>query len=84
MQDGIVNTGVYLRYCSEIIHLATWINENEDSWFTEYGKGMYNSLLVLREGKRTKERRKRVKQTWMEMLRNAKQVPIIQVESVVT
>jgi hypothetical protein len=43
---------------------------------------MYNNLLVLREGERTKERRKHVKQTWMEMLRNAKQVPIINVESV--
>jgi hypothetical protein len=43
-EDGIVDTGIYLRYCNEIIHLSTWINQNEDSWFTEFGKGINNYL----------------------------------------
>jgi hypothetical protein len=49
MEDGIVDTGVYSRYCNKIIHFATWIRENEVSWLTEYGMGKIDKLVVSRE-----------------------------------
>jgi hypothetical protein len=82
MEDGIVDSTVYSRYCNEIIHLLTWIDENEDSWFTEYGQGKYNELLVLRMGEKAKARRARIKAAWMAMLRNSRQSPIVHVESI--
>jgi hypothetical protein len=47
MEDGIVAIGVYSRCCNEIMHFLTWIHQNEASWFTDYGKGKYDELLVL-------------------------------------
>jgi hypothetical protein len=66
MEDRIVDTGGYSRYCNEIIHFVTWIRENKVSRFTEYGKGKYDELLVLQENKRTKECHERIKEAWME------------------
>jgi hypothetical protein len=82
MEDGIVATGVYSKYCNEIILLATWIHKNQASWFTEYGKGKYNELLVLQEGEKTKECHKHTKELLMEMLQNIKQTPFIHLESI--
>jgi hypothetical protein len=28
MEDGIVATGLYSRYCNDIIHFLTWIHPN--------------------------------------------------------
>jgi hypothetical protein len=82
MEDGIVDKGVYSRYCNEIIHLLTWINENEPTWLTEYGQGRYNELLVLQEGENKNARRKRIKEAWMEMLRNSRHKPIVHVGNI--
>jgi hypothetical protein len=82
MEDGIVDKGVYSRYCNEIIHLLTWIHQNEPTWLTEYGQGRYNELLVLQEGENKNARRKRIKDAWMEMLRNSRHEPIVHVGSI--
>jgi hypothetical protein len=72
MEDGIVNTAVYSRYCNKIIHFATWVYENEVSWLTDYGKGKMEEMVVLREDERAIGRRKHIKHEWMEMLWNAR------------
>jgi hypothetical protein len=83
MEEEIVDPGVYSRYCNEIMHVLRWMNENEPTWFTEYGQGRYNELLVLQEGKKVRARQKLTKEEWMEMLQNAKHTPIIDVESII-
>jgi hypothetical protein len=82
MENGIVDTGAYSRYCNEIIHFVTRIRENEVSWLTKYGKGKMDELVVLREDKRANKRRKHIKEAWMEMLQNAKQTPILDIGSI--
>ncbi len=34
MRDGIVDKGVYARYCNDIILLADWAAVNQLVWFT--------------------------------------------------
>jgi hypothetical protein len=69
MEDDMVDKGVYLKYCNDIIHFASWRCENQVSWFTDYGKAAYNELNLL------------IKEGWMVMLQNAKQNPINHVEN---
>jgi hypothetical protein len=79
MEDGIVDPTVYSRYCNKIMTLGTWIHDNEPSWFTEFGMGKYEELQVLQEGKGSGLRRKRIKDEWLAMLRNAKNTPIVHI-----
>jgi hypothetical protein len=51
-------------------------------WLTEYGQGRYNELLVLQEGENKNACRKRIKNAWMEMLRNSRHEPIVHVGSI--
>jgi hypothetical protein len=37
MRDGIVNKGVYGRYCNDIILIADWAAINQSDWFTPFG-----------------------------------------------
>jgi hypothetical protein len=62
--------------------LQPWIHGNQASWFTEFGKGKYEEFLVLQEGKKRKECRRRIKEEWMTMLQNAKHSLIINIESI--
>jgi hypothetical protein len=82
MEDGIVDKGVYSKYCNEVMLFADWIHGHQASWFTEFGQMKYDGLLVLQEGENRKQRRKRIKDKWMTMLRNAKTNPIINVDSI--
>jgi hypothetical protein len=82
MEEGIVDPDVYSRYCNEIMHVLRWMSENEPTWLTAYGQGRYNELLVMQEGEKARPRRKRIKDEWLGMLRNAKHTPIIHVESI--
>jgi hypothetical protein len=82
MEDGIVDKGVYSKYCNKVILFAAWIHAIQASWFTKFGMGKYEELLVLREGKNKKACHKRIKEEWMMMLRNAKHTPTIHGESI--
>jgi hypothetical protein len=82
MADGVVDKGVYSKYCNDIIHFASWMNENEVAWFTDYGKATYDALHLLQEDERKQDRRKRIKAGWMAMLRNARQNPIIDINNI--
>jgi hypothetical protein len=82
MEDGIVNKGVYSKYCNEVILFAAWIHGHQASWFTQFGKTKYDELLVLQEGENQRQRRTQIKDEWMTMLRNARHNPIINVDSI--
>ena len=49
MRDGIVDKGVYARYCNDIILLADWAAVNQSDWFTPFGLEKYSELKVLLE-----------------------------------
>ena len=65
MQDGIVDTSVYSRYCNEIILFASWSLLHEPDWFTDFGRNECANLQVLHEGERKVDRRKRIKCQWL-------------------
>jgi hypothetical protein len=56
--------------------------ESKVSWLTKYGKGRMDKLVELREDKQAIQRCKHIKEAWMEMLRNAKQTPILDIGSI--
>jgi hypothetical protein len=35
MEDGVVDKGVYSKYCNDIIHFTRWMHGNELAWFTD-------------------------------------------------
>ncbi len=82
MADGVVDKGVYSKYCNDIIHFATWAHDHEVGWFTEYGLASYEGLHLLQEDERRLSRRKRIKAGWMALLRNARQSPIFFVDTI--
>jgi hypothetical protein len=49
MRDGIVDKGVYVRYCNDIILLTDWAAVNQPDWFTPFGLEKYSQLKVLLE-----------------------------------
>jgi hypothetical protein len=44
MRDGIVDKGVYVRYCNDIILLADWAAVNQLDCFTPFGLEKYSEL----------------------------------------
>jgi hypothetical protein len=82
MEDGIVDPTVYSRYCNKIMTFGTWIHDNDPSWFTEFGMVKYEELQVLKEGEGSRLRRKRIKDEWLAMLRNAKNTPIVHIDMI--
>jgi hypothetical protein len=75
MEDGVVDKGVYSKYCNDIIHFASWICENQVSWLTYHGKATYDELNLLHEDEKKKDRRKLIKEGWIAMIQNAKIIP---------
>ena len=82
MEDGVVDKGVYSKYCNDIIHFSRWMHENELAWFTDHGKAMYDELNLQQEDETKLLRRRRIKEGWMGLLRNAKQHPIVHTEAI--
>jgi hypothetical protein len=49
MRDGIVDKGVYARYCNDIILLADCAVVNQLDWFTPFGLEKYSEVKVRLE-----------------------------------
>jgi hypothetical protein len=81
MQDGIVDAGVHSKYTNEIIHFAAWVRSEHEDWSTEYGKDSFDALDQEQENKGIRARQKRVKEGWMVMLADARNVPVFNVEA---
>ena len=82
MEDGVVDKGVYSKYCNDIMHFTSWMQENEPAWFTDYGKAQFEELNMLQEDETRLRRRKQLKQGWLGLLRNSKQRPIVHLDAI--
>ena len=80
MRDGVVDPGVYSRYVNEIIHFLNWVKEKKPTWMTELGKSQHQSLTVLIEGEKPRQRQRRIKDAWMKLVQNSDSAPIIHIE----
>ena len=81
MRDGIVDPGVHSKHTNEIMHFAAWARINKEDWFTQYGKESGDALGLEQGNEGVRARHKRVKEGWMEMLSNARDVPVFNVDA---
>jgi hypothetical protein len=81
MRDGIVVPGVHSKHTNEIIHFAAWVRTDREDWLTQYGKDNFDALDLERKNEGINARQKRVKEGWMAMLSNARNVPIFNVDA---
>jgi hypothetical protein len=81
MRLGIVDPGVHSKYTNKIIHFAAWVRSDQEDWFTQFGKDSFDALDLECDNERIRARQKRVKEGWMAMLSNARNVPIFHVDA---
>ena len=75
-----MGSDVAVQYTNEIINMGEWVMVNEPSWFTEYGRQKHREVVRKRTGELYREYRRRIKATYAEMFREAKEEPIYDVE----
>jgi hypothetical protein len=76
MRDGIVDKGVYARYCNYIILVADWAAVNQPDWFTPFGFEKYSELKESVKDKTKFVHQKQTKAGWMVMLKNSHNVAV--------
>jgi hypothetical protein len=72
MRDGIVDRGVYARYCNDIILLADWAAVNQLDWIPPFGLEKYSEL----KDETKFVHRKQTKTRWMAILKDSHNVAV--------
>jgi hypothetical protein len=82
MRDGILDKGVYRRYCNKIILIADWAAINQLDCFTPFGLEKSGKFKVPLEDKNKIRRQKRMKEGWMDILKNSHHVAVFDHEMI--
>ncbi|GAX10566.1 hypothetical protein FisN_14Lu064, partial [Fistulifera solaris] len=86
MDDGIVSKNVFSSYCNGIIHFINWCavqNVDETSeLLTELAKETVKDCRDPNEGESKKKHRARVKAVYMNLIRNARNSPLVIEENI--
>lgn len=80
MRDGVVDVNTYSRYVNEIIHFLDWLAVHSPSWMTELCLTQHTAIMMRREGERYREREKRIKAAWYQLVKNADTEHLIHVD----
>ncbi len=82
MRDGVVDLNTYSRYVNEIIHFLDWLAVHSPSWMTELCLTQHTAIMMRREGERYREREKRIKAAWYQLVKNADTEHLIHVDQI--
>ena len=82
MVEGVVDQGVGSKYVNEILLLMDWAFANQKDWLCEDVLAAYPTVNTQTTGESYKQFRKRVKNHYTMLLRNAKNVPVFAVDKV--
>lgn len=80
MRDGVVDPNTYSRYVNEIIHFLNWLAGNLPSWMTELCSTQHSAIMMRREGEKFRQREKRIKAAWQQLVKNSDTEPLIHVD----
>jgi hypothetical protein len=80
MRDAVVDEGTYSKYVNDIIVFMDWLRVDMISWLTPFCSEKYDEISLLREDEGKKERRARIKASWMNLVKNASSNPLINID----
>ena len=82
MRDAVVDEGTYSKYVNEIIPFIDWLHANAElsDWLTQYCAEQHAEIILLRENEGMKQRQKRIKTSWTNLLKNAGSQPLLHLD----
>lgn len=82
MVDGVVDQGVGSKYVNEILLLMDWAYANQQDWLCDEVLAAYPTVNMQTSGETNKQYRKRIKNHYTLLLRNAKSIPVFAVANI--
>ena len=81
MRDGVVESGVFDKYTNDIMHFGVYCDGFKPDWFTEYGREEHRKACAKVPGEGIRQKHKRIKGVYKNLLRHAKTHPIFDIEA---
>ena len=80
MRDAVVDEGTYSKYVNDIIPFLDWLCAELPDWLTTYCHEQHAEIILLRENEGKKMRQKRIKMSWMNIVKNAGSQPLLHLD----